>query len=297
MTKKKAITIIASEEAYKNLATFNDINELNEAVRTHKETHSDNLNKNQLRILNLLHRYSAKFKGVSFLTKNNIANQLDISRRTVIRACQRLEELNIIKQYETKRKSDMQQSSNAIVIQQIPDEENDNQNGTLINNVTQEVTQESANYDENCHSSKTTSFEKQSNNNKRNTRTHTHENTDNQFDYTSVSSNVPASFIDNIKPFFNDADTIYKLYSRLTLAIRNTLSEPSKSGYRAFLNDHIDKYIKSFKESLYRHKTRYETSIKSDLFGYLYGTFCNVTRQIIMRNNAVSGVYYNWLNE
>src|SRR5699024_3191600 len=100
--KKKAITIIASEETYINLSTFDDIESLNKTVREYKEIHK--LNKNQTRVLNLLHRYSAKYKGVSFLTKNNIANQLEISKRTVIRVCQHLESLKIIKQYEMKRK-------------------------------------------------------------------------------------------------------------------------------------------------------------------------------------------------
>ncbi|WP_144520507.1 HTH domain-containing protein, partial [Bacillus thuringiensis] len=57
--------------------------------------------------------------GVSFKSKKKIAEDLNISRRTVIRACQYLESLGIIKQLEMKRKSDMRQTSNIIVIQPI----------------------------------------------------------------------------------------------------------------------------------------------------------------------------------
>ena len=116
---KQKIQIIASEETYKNLQTFADISELNEAVRAHKERFKDDLTKSAVKVLDLLHRYSAKYTGVSFLLKNTIAKELEISRRTVIRACQQLESLGIIRQYEMKRKTDMMQTSNAIVIQPI----------------------------------------------------------------------------------------------------------------------------------------------------------------------------------
>ena len=118
---KQKIQIIASEETYKNLQTFADISELNETVRAHKERFKDDLTKSAAKVLDLLHRYSAKYTGVSFLLKNTIAKELEISRRTVIRACQQLESLGIIRQYEMKRKTDMMQTSNAIVIQPITD--------------------------------------------------------------------------------------------------------------------------------------------------------------------------------
>ncbi len=88
--KKQAITIIAGNETYKNLATFKTIDDLNETVRAYKEKFVDQLNKNQLAVLNHLHNYSAKYFGVSFRTKKHIAESLEISRRTVIRACQHL---------------------------------------------------------------------------------------------------------------------------------------------------------------------------------------------------------------
>lgn len=116
---KKAITIIASEKTYNNLISFNTIDELNETVRYYKEHFKTNLSKSAIRVLDQLQRYSCKYLGVSFRSKGNIAKTLNISRRTVIRACQLLERLGIIKQYEMKRKSDMQQTSSAIVIQSI----------------------------------------------------------------------------------------------------------------------------------------------------------------------------------
>lgn len=114
---KKAIEIIASKDTYENLSSFENIDQLNAAVRAHKEMFHSELNKTQIAVLDLLHRYSAKYKGVSFLTKNKIASLLGKSRRTIIYVCNHLEELSIIRQYAMKRSSDMQQTSNAIVIQ------------------------------------------------------------------------------------------------------------------------------------------------------------------------------------
>ncbi|AOM13790.1 helix-turn-helix domain-containing protein [Bacillus thuringiensis] len=141
MKKKQAITILASEETYENLASFQTLKELNDTVRAYKKQYK--LNKNQMAVLNHLHRYSAKYLGVSFKTKNNIADALHISRRTVIRVCQYLESLGIIKQLEMKRKSDRRQTSNVIVIQPI------HTDGQL-------VTPEPAKNAEICHTPKTT---------------------------------------------------------------------------------------------------------------------------------------------
>ncbi|WP_144488937.1 helix-turn-helix domain-containing protein [Bacillus thuringiensis] len=143
MKKKQAITILASIETYENLASFQTLTELNDTVRTYKKQFANQLNKNQLAVLNKLHNYSSKFLGVSFRTKKNIAEDLDISRRTVIRACQHLELLGIIKQLEMKRKSDMRQTSNIIIIQPIITDE-------------QLVTEASSKTVEICHTKKTT---------------------------------------------------------------------------------------------------------------------------------------------
>lgn len=123
---KQAITVIASEETYQNLKSFEEITQLNEAVRTYKEKFKNELTKSTVKVLDFIHRYSAKYPGVSFLTKKKIAEKLEISKRTVIRACQLLESLGIIKQYEMKRRKDMLQTSNAIVIQPIQEEKTEN---------------------------------------------------------------------------------------------------------------------------------------------------------------------------
>lgn len=192
---KKAIEIIASEDTYKNLSTFENIDQLNETVRTHKEMFNSELNKTQIAVVDLLHRYSAKYKGVSFLTKNKIADLLGKSRRTIIRVCNRLEELGIIRQHEMKRSSDMQQTSNAIVIQPV-------ENNHSIASDTQETVKMS--HQEN------NIFLKQLHN----INTIRKEDTYKE----SYPSFIPNSFITRVKPLFPNAKEIYELYGKVRLA-------------------------------------------------------------------------------
>jgi hypothetical protein len=111
------IEIIASETTYENLATFETIDQLNDTVRQHKA--ANKLKPTELAVLDILHRYSAKYTGVSFLRKGKLADMIGKSRRTVIRVCNRLEALGIIRQYEIARPTDKRQTSNAIVIQPV----------------------------------------------------------------------------------------------------------------------------------------------------------------------------------
>ncbi|TXC82225.1 hypothetical protein FS935_21255 [Metabacillus litoralis] len=119
---KKAITTIASIDTYKSLSTFSTLEELNQSVYSHMNHHKNNLTKTMITILKLLGRYSVKYLGVSYLTKNKIAEMVGKARRTIIRVCAALEDFGIIKQYEMKRNSDHQQTSNAIVIQPFVEE-------------------------------------------------------------------------------------------------------------------------------------------------------------------------------
>lgn len=118
---KQKIELIAGKKTYQTLSTFTSLKQLNQAVRVHKETHKKSLNKTDIILLDILQQHSCHddHRGVSFLAKNNIANMMDCSRKTVIRKCQKLEDLGIIKQHEMKRGSDMRQTSNAITIMPI----------------------------------------------------------------------------------------------------------------------------------------------------------------------------------
>jgi DNA-binding Lrp family transcriptional regulator len=103
---------LSCEDTYRNLSTFDSVDQLNESARNHARQ----LTGTEAAVFDVLSRHSCKYPGVSFLTKTNIGKLVGKSRRTIIRICQRLEELGMIRQYELRRQSDGQQTSNAIVI-------------------------------------------------------------------------------------------------------------------------------------------------------------------------------------
>lgn len=202
MEKKKGITIIAGNETYENLSTFKTVDELNNTVRVYKEKFADQLNKTQLAVLNKLHNYSSKFFGVSFRTKKNIAEDLNISRRTVIRVCLHLESLGIIKQLEMKRNSDMRQTSNAIVIQPIIVEE-------------QIVTQAPIKNEKKCHTNKTKPISLKQNIkdiNKRNSNENSNTPEENIEQADFVAHWVPQRFVSLVSSFYHESKTIQELW-------------------------------------------------------------------------------------
>lgn len=124
---KKHIDIIAQEESYNNLSTFTNIESMNKTVRKYRDIIKASVSRSDVRarliaLLEHLKRYSCKQLGVSYMSKNKIADKLELSYKTVQRLVKKLEELGMIRQVFMKRKKDMLQTSNAIIIQPIKEE-------------------------------------------------------------------------------------------------------------------------------------------------------------------------------
>ncbi|MBG9521281.1 MULTISPECIES: helix-turn-helix domain-containing protein [Bacillus cereus group] len=257
MEKKKEIIIIAGNETYENLASFKTIDELNRTVRAYKEKFAAQLNKTQLAVLNHLHNHSAKFFGVSFKTKKKIAEALQISRRTVIRVCLYLESLGIIKQLEMKRKSDMRQTCNAIVIQPFITEE-------------QIVTQAPVKNEEKCHTNKTTTKTlkqniKDINKRNRNENSNTPEENIEQADF--VAHWVPERFISLVRSFYGDSKTIQELW-KVVRQCNNIVNHTT--GDKAFNKDQeLTIGLKAIKEFVMKIKSG--VKMKKSKFAYFNG--------------------------
>ncbi|MBG9615824.1 helix-turn-helix domain-containing protein [Bacillus cereus] len=124
---KKRINVIANEESFHNLSSFKDVEELNQTIRTYRDTIRMSIKRTDvqarlLTLLEILKRHSCKYVGVSFLCKNSIASMMEVSYKTVQRLMKKLVDLEMIKQVAMKRKKDMLQTSNAIIIQPIVEE-------------------------------------------------------------------------------------------------------------------------------------------------------------------------------
>lgn len=121
------ITLLNTESTYKQLQPFKTLDQLNANTRAIRERYSNQLTKSTYRVLDVLAKYSCKFFGVSYRSKNKIASELGISVKTVTRSCAKLEELGIIKQYATKRATgDKRRSTDAVVFVPLNLVQNDN---------------------------------------------------------------------------------------------------------------------------------------------------------------------------
>lgn len=127
---KERIDVIASEESFHNLSTFKKVKELNKTVRAYRDIIPMSIKRIDVQskliaLLEILKRHSCKYVGVSFLCKNSIADMMEVSYKTVQRLMKKLVDLDMIKQIAMKRKKDMLQTSNAIVINPIVEEVSD----------------------------------------------------------------------------------------------------------------------------------------------------------------------------
>ncbi|MGE7429098.1 helix-turn-helix domain-containing protein [Bacillus thuringiensis] len=125
--EKKCIDVIASEESFRNLSPFIELEELNKTIRTYRDNIRMSIKRTDVQsklitLLEILKRHSCKYVGVSFLCKNSIADMMEVSYKTVQRLMKKLVDLEMIKQVAMKRKKDMLQTSNAIIIQPIAEE-------------------------------------------------------------------------------------------------------------------------------------------------------------------------------
>jgi predicted transcriptional regulator len=101
--------------------SFRDIEELNRTVRKYKEEFQSSVQRSDVKarltaLLELLKRYSCKQIGVSYMCKRTIAQKMELAYKTVQRLVKKLEDLGMIRQVAMKRKKDMLQTANAIVI-------------------------------------------------------------------------------------------------------------------------------------------------------------------------------------
>lgn len=259
---KSAITIIASEETYTNLSTFCTIDELNHAVRTHLENHTDDLNKSAISVLKLLHGYSCKHLGVSFLRKNTIANLIGISRRTVIRACNLLVQLGIIKQYEMKRDTDKLQTSNAIVIQPVTHDVTNSE--TSYPDTKMDLIRPKLDCEKQPDTQESTELTHQKDNFSSKTNTNTKDHNKRYKERLSAdftSSRVPKEFTRFVRNFYNNAKTIEEFWKVVKYQTRY------HSHYSE--EDRVDLALDSFKQ-LVRNIKLGKRKIRS-IFAYFNG--------------------------
>ncbi|MDF9624647.1 helix-turn-helix domain-containing protein, partial [Bacillus cereus] len=98
--EKKCIDVIASEESFRNLSPFIELEELNKTIRVYRDTIRMSIKRTDvqarlLTLLEILKRHSCKYVGVSFLCKNSIAQMMEVSYKTVQRFMKKLVDLEM----------------------------------------------------------------------------------------------------------------------------------------------------------------------------------------------------------
>ncbi|REJ23717.1 MAG: helix-turn-helix domain-containing protein [Bacillaceae bacterium] len=246
-----------SYDLIKQYQSFKSVEEMNKHVRAFLYHNKSKLSESTVNVLKTLYTHSVKVIGVSFAKYDYIAEKANISRRTVIRAMNKLEEMGIIKRIPTSRPNG-KRGVNIIVIQKIDLTSNENQSNNNMSPhlVTADVTTENKkNQDHSVmRNTKRTNV-------KLDNQQETIESINNkELDATFVPATVPKSFVDTVKPFFNSAKQIYDLFQRVQIAYNKCkLDRP--------LYDLIDIAIDSFKQTVFAKKMN---RIKKTFEGYFY---------------------------
>jgi hypothetical protein len=111
---------------------------------------------------------------------------------------------------------------------------------------------------------------------------------ENRLGVTYTPKNVPQPFIQEVKPFFDEATDIYTLWEKALLAYKKfSLANP--------IEEYTNIAIGAFKQTVFAHKHR---KIKKDFKGYFYGTLMNMftyqKREETFENHPS---IFNWLEE
>jgi len=264
---KERIDILASEESFHNLATFNDVEELNKTVRIYRDTIRASVKRTDVQVrltalLEILKRHSCKYVGVSFMCKNKIAEALQISYKTVQRLMKKLGDLGIIKQIPMKRRSDMLQTANAIIINPVEEEVSDKTPAEMTGK---------------CPTNKTNTISlKQNINNKRN-RVSQIDNVDKPVNNSIPQANfvahwVPENFAKLAGSFYTKAETIQEFW-KVVKQCNRVVNHIAKE--RAF-NQEQELFIgiRAMKEFVMKVKSGVE--MKKGQFAYFNGIVNNL---------------------
>ena len=237
-------------ETIQKYQSFQTIEEMDQSVRGFLYKHKAELSEATLAVLQLIWRHSVKVVGVSFAKYDYIAEQVKVSRRTVIRAVKVLEENGIIKKVPTARMNG-KQGVNLLVIQAYESIDSLLNHNESPQDVIPSVT---PNKTENKQCSLCENKTKPIN-----VKEAVAEPSLEELDASYLPESIPDQFVEATKPFFN-AIHIYKLWNRVLIAYQ-------KMNMQRTLDYFTDDIIQSFKQTVFAKKLG---KIHSSFEGYFY---------------------------
>ncbi|MBU9724149.1 MULTISPECIES: helix-turn-helix domain-containing protein [Bacillaceae] len=251
---------------YIHYQSFDDIEQLNEAVRLSCYYYADQLGKSPVVVLKLLSRFSCVIPGVSWMKVSTIAKHIDKSEKTVRRALKTLDDLGIIKRIPTVRK----QGGRGYDICIIQDVQSLMSSRTNRGSLTESKVEKGEKQIETLTSN--------------NQRTYVREPKLNELDASFIpNSYCPEEFVTVAKPFMN-AKTISDLWKRVEIASHNCKITD--------VNVIIPQIIKQFKGTVFIMKNN-PNKIKC-LYAYWYVSIVQIMLQY-QREQYFQNKQYNWL--
>lgn len=233
------MTLQNTESTYKQLQPFKTLGQHNANIKAVRDQFNHELTKSEKAVLDILNQHSAKFFGLSYLSKSKIAKMLGISRMTVIRACNKFERLGFIKQYSLNRHNgDRRRSSNAIVFVDVRPVKNEN------------VTTE-------CYSVDTL-YNTQDLSNTKDTG-HVSQNTD---DKKLLKASLPDGWYEQATAYARDAQELYKITGELFKA---------KHGTTIKIEDYVEEFGQVLQQSWFNLKQGRVNPKR--WYAYLYAAF------------------------
>ncbi|XLP20949.1 helix-turn-helix domain-containing protein [Bacillus toyonensis] len=276
--EKKRIDVIANEESFHNLSSFIELEELNKTIRAYRDIIRISIKRTDVQsklitLLEILKRHSCKYVGVSFLCKNRIAEKMEVSYKTVQRLMKKLVDLDMIKQVAMKRKKDMLQTSNAIIIQPI------------VAEVSDKVDAKSPSK---CPTNKTTPISLKQNIKDINKRNSTGDNTipvDNIKKADFVAHWVPERFISLVRSFYSESKTIQEMWKIIRQCNKVT---NFSTGNKAFTKDQeLTIGLKAVKEFVVKVKAG--TKMNKGKFAYFNGIVNNLMDKYFWNHEFIYG--------
>ena len=273
-------------ETIKNYQSFTSIDEMDQAVRGFLYKFKSTLSEGTLKVLRFLWRYSVKVVGVSFAKYDTIAAEVNVSRRTVMRAIKVLAELNFIKKIPTARMNG-KQGVNLYVIQPFeqinsilqpmspqdvmadvtPNKAENKQRSLCENNKQNRMNVKGSHNNQQTDSQNNHTAENLATNLPIESHAHSHQDQKplrsqtvwHELDTSFLPSYVHKDFINAAKPFFS-IDVIYKLWTKIHLAYK-------KLNLSVTLDDIMEVIIADFKQTIFKYKSG---KIHTTFEGYFY---------------------------
>lgn len=231
-----------------HLCQFNNQKQFERNIRLFIAENVDKLTKSEMVGFKAMVNYCIKYNGIGnfkiatvLKSINDQTNGNGISRSTFKRLLVKLQEMNVLQIHHTYKENNHKQGHSVYVFLEYQSTKQPNELPKP----------------ENIEPPKKTTQVLKTNNNKR------RKEVDNgQMDHTFTPSNVPSEVVAAIKPYFNDAQKIFKLYGKALLAHKiSKLERP--------VDNMTNVIIKAFKESVFAYK---QNRIRKDFMGFYFGT-------------------------